>query len=252
MIKLIVTAVALFSFVAMAEREWPNHLHPDDVVQSDEGQRNLARFSRSDGRIAPDSECWKLLVATQERLGRELTFAEIKALLPRVLKTTGEQLVTTVKRSPSKRRHTTIGLAESMHVVTPRGSVNIQDLNEGDEVLSYNHFNRKFTIHAIKRVFSGFSEKLGILPCGTTLSINVRVLTYHSEFRSLDKLSKTDDILKLLTLSQGGLGFYITSRGQFRLIEPANVHHLELEDGPGNFIANGVVVKALNIKGSKP
>lgn len=204
---------------------------------------NIRKFRTQDGsKVPPRSKCEEILVATEQRLGRPLTEAEITANLDIILKATGESMA-----PPLRFRFCFTG--ETM-VSTPSGPRPIGDLQVGDAVVSIDVESKKPVVNRIAAVRQIPNQSYSRLenqnpPINVTdghpfyseskdLPADYRPISEIPEDANLFKVNPNAGPTGILTPIARGC--YVKQPGQ------ATVFDLSMEGEPRNFIAEGILV----------
>jgi hypothetical protein len=203
-------------------------------------------YRQDDLRIPVNSECEKILIQTQQRLKRELTHAEIRDLLPKILLVTGEQLEV-VPQSSGRRSCFTA----QMKVLTPSGEVPISRLKEGDPVISIDLATGTPVTNFVRKSIATPGQEFGTLinhqrPLEVTGS--ERFFTDGGKFTELAQIAESCNLFQV-NLKQPSSLVSPVQRGTHRAASVrSTVFNLELIGEPRNFIVEGLLVH--NIKES--
>ncbi len=194
-------------------------------------------------------DCHDLLVATQRRMGRELTDEEIARLMPSILAALEKTAAQPARLPPNSPFCE--GLASDTRVLTPKGPIDIVLLKNGDEVLSFDKDRGRIVINKIVSLHGGIAKSiLGIRPAvkgfGPHLLFSPEQPFYTptvSVFSSLRTLHNNSELL-YLELFSAKQPFAVSRGGFIEHTRETPVFQLELEGEPNNFFAGGLLVQS--------
>ncbi len=203
------------------------------------------------------ADCFDLLWATEQRIGRNLTDREIWRLLPTILAALKE---TAAQNSPGPAEpQSQEGLASHTKVLTAKGPMYIALLRPGGEVLSFDVKTGDLVTNRVVRLYGGISTSLlGIRPpsindFGPHLSVSRDQPFYWPNaryFGSLDTF-RSHSLLLYRFSNSPTTASLLVPRGDLdeSTWGEASVFQLELEGEPHNFFANGILVQSY-VKGT--
>jgi hypothetical protein len=192
--------------------------------------------------------CIDLLVATQTRIGRELTEEEVKRLLP--------SIQVALKKAPTQQAGladpTNLkGLGTQTRVLTPDGYVAAHLLKVGQEVVSYDKLKRTFVANRVigirdAVVIGTFNIQPGNKRLETPLTVGRGqsfFFPHWDRFASLQFMDRSN--LLLFTEGTTQQRLWVIPLGIISEDEQdTQILQIELEGKPHNLFADGIMVQS--------
>jgi hypothetical protein len=216
----------------------------DQIFEAQENQlKRLARIwvtiDNFDPQLADSiaqKNCMSLLMATEARMGRELTTEEIMRLLPRIL--------AAISNPP--------GVVSDTEVVTAEGHTKIAHLKPGDEIISYDANTGELVANKVIEVHHEVAKDIKLLQQGFKYFLpELRISPTQKFFRPADSTFSTLAAMKkgtfLLQIDSVGSPkrTWNLQRGSLsKSFKEAPVLQLELAGEPHNFFAAHVLVQS--------
>ncbi len=205
------------------------------------------------------SECNSLLMATEQRLGRELTEEEVKRLLPTIRRAIEETLAqTSPGRATAQLQQ---GLATNTNVLTADGPVDIELVKPGTQIISYDlergltvtnkvvrlHRGKALWILGVKPIVTGFGPKYVFSGADPHIVVSRELpffMPFVSAFLPLSRIVKDRELLFFRQIYGINKPIPIPSINSSNLPLETPIFQLELEGEPHNFFAAGLLVQS--------
>ncbi len=197
------------------------------------------------------ADCFDLLWATEQRVGRHLTATEVLRLLPNILAALSGEAEQTPNMSAFNRSHE--GLDFSTKILTLNVPTYIALLKPGSEVLSYDLNARALVTNKVARIHGGIPKSiLIVLPGLRGHLVPVRVTENQrfyrpsgSSYRALGNAIKEGELLYLHSNSSTKRPVHVPIVSLSKVThQDSAMFQLELESEPHNFFANGILVQS--------